>query len=101
MDVTNFEDSLQKFRDSFKKSVQYAGDRFKDAIDGIDNTIKSLEAIKKNLQVSQGHLITANNKVDDLKIRQLIKNNPTMTAAFEEARAQKAQQELEEGPDEQ
>ena len=101
MDVTNFEDSLQKFRDSFKKSVQYAGDRFKEAIDGIDNTIKSLEAIKKSLQVSEGHLITANNKVDALKIRQLIKNNPTMTAAFEEARAQKAQQELEEGPDEQ
>lgn len=101
MDVTNFEDSLQKFRDSFKKSVQYAGDRFKEAIDGIDNTIKSLEAIKKNLQVSQGHLITANNKVDALKIRQLIKNNPTMTAAFEEANARKAQQALDEGPDEQ
>ena len=101
MDVSRFEESVQQFRDSFGKSVLDAKNRYDEAIKGIDNTIESLTKIKESLRLSLKHLGTANNKVEKLTIRSLTKDSPSVRAALEEARAQKAQRELEEGPDEQ
>ena len=96
-DFTHFEDLLNGFRDGFGKNVADARNRFNDAIKGIDDTIKYLEGVKENLRLTAKHLTTANNKAEALTIKYLTKDNPTVTALIEEARAKKE----EEGPEEQ
>lgn len=96
-DVTHFEEQLDKFKDLFGKNVINAKKKYDEAIDGIDKSIKMMENIKKALQVSAGHLDAAENRVEDLTIRKLTYKNPTMKAAFDEAKAKRA----EEGPEEQ
>ena len=97
-DVTHFEDQLNSFREGFARNYDLASRQFKSAIDEIDKTIKHLEAVKENLTKSENNLRLANSKAEDLSIKKLTRGNPTMKAAFEEARARKA---AEEGPDEQ
>ena len=97
IDLTNFEDQLIAFKDAFGKNVVNAKKKYDEAIDGIDKTIKTMEAIKKALQVSAGHLDAAENKVEGLTIKKLTKGNETVSAMIEKARARKAA----EGPDEQ
>ena len=97
MDLSHFEDHLIAFKDAFGKNVVNAKKKYDEAIDGIDKTIKTMEAIKKALQVSASHLDAAENKVEGLTIKKLTKGNDTVAALIEEARAKKA----EEGPEEQ
>ena len=97
VDVTNFEDQLNAFRDGFARNYDLASRQFKSAIDEIDKTIKHLEAVKEDLTKSENNLRLANNKADELTIKRLTRGNPTMKAAFEEAREKKAQ----EGPEDQ
>ena len=98
MDLTKFEDQLITFRDAFGKNVINAKKKYDEAIDGIDKSIKTLESIKKALQVSAGHLDAAENKVEALTIKKLTKGNPTVSAMIEEARAKKSETDK---PDEQ
>ena len=97
IDLTNFEDQLIAFKDAFGKNVVNAKKKYDEAIEGIDKTIKTMEAIKKALQVSAGHLDAAENKVEGLTIKKLTKGNATVSAMIDDARAKKAA----EGPDEQ
>ena len=97
IDVTNFEDQLNAFREGFARNYDLASRQFKSAIEEIDKTIKHLEAVKENLTKSENNLRLANTKADDLTIKRLTRGNPTMKDAFEQARAKKAL----EGPDEQ
>ena len=83
LDITHFEDDLDKFKDAFFRSFKLAGDRFDDAIEGIDKTIKLLEKIRENLTKSENHLAAANNKLEDLTVKKLTRKNPTMRAKFE------------------
>lgn len=98
IDLTNFEDQLIAFKDAFGKNVVNAKKKYDEAIEGIDKTIKTMEAIKKALQVSAGHLDAAENKVEGLTIKKLTKGNDTVSALLEEAREKKAK---ENGPEEQ
>ena len=101
VDLSKFEDQLLAFKDGFSKNVANAKKKYDEAIKGIDTTIETLSKIKESLRISANHLSAANNKADDLTIRKLTYNNPTVKAGIEEARAKKAQQAKEEGPDEQ
>ena len=83
IDVSNFEADLEDFKTKFVKNVKDAGLRFQDAISGIDKAIKNLQSIKEALQRSEKHLNTANNKLEDLTIKKLTRNNPTMQAKFD------------------
>ena len=83
IDVSNFEADLDDFKTRFVKNVKDAGVRFQDAISGIDKAIKNLQNIKESLLLSEKHLNTANNKLEDLTIKKLTKNNPTMQAKFD------------------
>ena len=87
IDVTNFETKLFDFRDKFGKNFELASRRFQTAIDEIDKSISHLQKIKEALLGSENNLRLANNKVQDLTIKRLTYNNPTMKAKFEEARA--------------
>ena len=84
IDISNFEDQMKLFKDSFGKNVQWASDRFKNAIDDIDKTIKLLEKTKTDLTLSAKHLNSANDKAQDLSIKKLTKGNPTMIEKFAE-----------------
>jgi len=84
IDISNFEESLLQFKDDFSRNYDIAHKRFDKAIDEIDKTISHLEKVKKELQGSDNQLRIANNKVDDVSIKRLTKNNPTMRAKFEE-----------------
>ena len=84
IDVSNFEAEINEFKEKFGKNYLSAKNNFKTAIDGIDKTIKQLENIKKALTVSENQLRLANDKAQDLTIKKLTKNNPTMTKAFED-----------------
>lgn len=84
LDITNFEDKLYEFQDKFSKNYERAKDQFSKAIEEIDNTIKHLTKVKESLLSSENNLRLANDKAQDLSIRKLTHNNPTMKAKFDE-----------------
>lgn len=84
IDVTNFENSIDEFKQAFGKNYELAGRRFTEAIEGIDKTIKQLEKTKAALLSSENNLRLANNKAQDLTIKRLTRGNPTMAAKFDE-----------------
>ena len=87
LDITHFEEDLATFKSGFARNYELASRKFKDAIDEIDKSIQHLQRIKDALTSSENNLRLANNKADDLTIKKLTKNNPTMRARFEEAGA--------------
>ena len=87
LDITHFEEDLETFKTGFARNYELASRKFKDAIDEIDKSIQHLQKIKDALTSSENNLRLANNKADDLTIKKLTKNNPTMRARFEEAGA--------------
>ena len=84
IDITNFEDNINKFKEGFARNYELASRKFKTAIDEIDKTIDHLQKTKEALLSSENNLRLANNKADDLTIKKLTRGNPTMTAKFEE-----------------
>lgn len=91
IDVTNFEDNLNDFKEKFGNNYRLASERFQKAIDEIDKTINHLQKVRDALVGSENNLRLANKKADELTIKKLTKNNPTMQAKFEEARVIKSQ----------
>ena len=83
IDISNFENEMNIFKEKFTKNVKDASTKFNAAIVGIDKAIKNLQDIKEALLISEKHLNSANNKVEDLSIKKLTKNNPTMQAKFD------------------
>jgi hypothetical protein len=84
VDVTNFEEQLNDFRESFGRSYRLASERFIDAVASIDKSIAQLQKTKENLLKSEDHYRIANNKADDLSVKKLTRGNPTMAAKFAE-----------------
>lgn len=84
IDITNFEEKMNKFKEGFARNYDLASRKFHDAIDGIDKTIKELEKTKAALLSSENNLRLANEKTEDLTIKKLTHNNPTMKAKFDE-----------------
>ena len=84
IDIANFEDSLLDFKTKFEKNYDLASKKFKNAIDEIDKTIAHLQKVKEELIGSENNLRLANDKAQDLSIKKLTKNNPTMKAKFDE-----------------
>jgi hypothetical protein len=88
IDITNFEEKMNKFKEGFARNYELASRKFKDAIDGIDKTIKELEKTKAALLSSENNLRLANEKTEDLTIKKLTHGNPTMKAKFDELNKQ-------------
>ena len=86
IDISNFEDSLMKFKNDFSRNYEIAHNHFDKAIDEIDKTIQHLEKVKKELLGSDNQLRIANSKVDDVSVKKLTRGNPTMKAKFEETK---------------
>lgn len=84
IDITNFEAELETFKSGFAKNYNLASRKFVEAIEGIDKTINQLQKTKEALLSSENNLRLANEKADNLTIKKLVKNNPTMQARFED-----------------
>lgn len=84
IDITNFEDSITKFRDGFTKNIISASTHFQKAIEEIDKSISRMQKVKEELITTENQLRLANQKVEDLSIKKLTRGNPTMKAKFEE-----------------
>ena len=83
IDITNFEEKMNQFKDGFARNYDLASRKFKDAIDGIDKTIKELQKTKEALLSSENNLRLANEKTGDLTIKKLTHGNPTMKEKFD------------------
>ena len=84
IDITNFENSMNEFKDKFAANYNRAAEKFHDAIKEIDNSIKHLQKIKDYLLSSENQLRLANDKAEALTIKKLTANNPTMARKFAE-----------------
>ena len=84
IDVTNFENNMNAFKEAFGRNYNLASDQFTKAIDEIDKTIDHLNKVKDNLLKSDNNLRLANNKATDLSIKRLTSNSPSVAKAFEE-----------------
>ena len=85
-DITNFESTLDQFKNAVGKNVSLAQDRFNDAISEIDKSISHLQKTKEALLVSKKHLLSADSKSQDLTVKKLTKNNLTMKKKFNDLR---------------
>ena len=84
IDVSNFERDLEEFKGLFFKHYTNATDRFGDAIKAIDASIAQMEKIRDALTKSSTHLKRANDRLEDVSVKKLTRNNPTMQAKFAE-----------------
>ena len=84
VDITNFEKDLNDFKDKFGRNYRLASEKFQDAVKEIDKTVERLNKIKELLVGYENNLRLANEKAEDLTIKKLTRNNPTMKAKFEE-----------------
>ena len=82
VDITNFEEEINTFKEGFARNYDLASRKFKTAIDEIDKTITHLQKTKDALLSSENNLRLANNKAEDLSIKKLTRGNPTMKAKF-------------------
>lgn len=86
VDITNFEENINTFKEGFARNFDLASRKFKTAIEEIDKTIDHLQKTKDALLSSENNLRLANNKAEDLTIKRLTRGNPTMQAKFDDIR---------------
>ena len=94
VDITNFENKIEEFKSKFGRHYELASTKFNNAIKEIDDTIATLEKVKKNLLGSENNLRLAQKDTDDLTIRKLTYKNPTMRAMLEETRKENESVEI-------
>ncbi len=83
LDILHFEENMNAFKEGFARNYRIASERFKTAIDEIDKTINHLQKTKEALLSSENNLRLANNKAEDLSIKKLTKNAPSVKALFD------------------
>ncbi len=88
IDISNFEENMNNFKEAFGKNYRIASERFNTAIEEIDKSIDHLQKIKNNLLSSENNLRLANNKTEELSIKILTANAPSLAAKFEEMGAE-------------
>jgi len=90
IDITNFENSLELFKDSFGKNYSLASKRFETAIMEIDKSINHLQKTKDSLLGADRNLRLANDKAKEVSVKRLTRNNPTMREKFNSIRKNQA-----------
>lgn len=84
IDISHFEENMNAFKSGFARNYRIASEKFSKAIEEIDRTIDHLQKTKDALISSDRNLRLANNKAEELTIKRLTKNSPTMAKLFEE-----------------
>ncbi len=88
IDISHFEDNINSFKEGFGRNYRLASEKFKKAIEEIDKSMDHLQKIKDSLISSENNLRLANNKIEDLTIKKLTNNSPTVAKMFEEKNTQ-------------
>jgi len=83
IDITNFEDKINAFKEGFARNYDIASRKFQTAIEEIDKSIERLKKTKEALLSSENQLRIANSKAEELNIKRLVRGNPTMKAKFD------------------
>ena len=89
VDITTFENDMNTWKDGWLKVMKNAGSKHVEGVEQINKAIKDLEKARDALMMSDKHLLTAENKMDDLTIKRLTRKNPTMAEKFEELKKAK------------
>lgn len=84
IDIANFEEKMNNFKSAFSRNFKLASDKFDSAIDEIDKTMQHLQKIKDNLLGSKNQLRLANDKAEDLTIKKLTSNSPSIAKQIED-----------------
>lgn len=92
IDITHFEEDMNTFKEGFQRNYRLASEKFVKAIEDIDKTIERLQKIKEGLIGSEKNLRIANDKAQDLSIKKLVRNNPTMAQKFAELKEKEEDQ---------
>lgn len=95
IDITHFEENINAFKEGFGRNYRLASERFAKAIEEIDKTIDHLQKTKEHLLKTDDNLRLANNKAEDLTIKKLAHNNPTVTKMFEELKSKQEEKKEE------
>ena len=90
LDIVHFEENMNAFKEGFARNYRLASERFATAIDEIDKTIDHLQKTKAALLSSENNLRLANNKADELSIKKLTKNAPSVKAMFDELKQEES-----------
>lgn len=91
VDILRFEENMNTFKEGFARNYRIASERFKTAIDEIDKTITHLQKTKDALLASENNLRLANHKAEDLSIKRLTKNAPSVKAMFDELKKEESE----------
>ena len=91
VDILRFEENMNTFKEGFARNYRIASDKFKTAIDEIDKTITHLQKTKDALLSSENNLRLANNKAEDLSIKRLTKNAPSVKVMFDELKKEETE----------
>jgi hypothetical protein len=86
IDVTNFEEKLNAFKEGFSRNYDLGSRKIQEAIDGIDRTMNQLQRTRDALVSSERNYRLANDKADEITVKKLTHGNPTMKAKFDEAK---------------
>lgn len=95
IDITHFEENINAFKEGFGRNYRLASERFAKAIEEIDKTIDHLQKTKEHLLKTDDNLRLANNKAEDLSIKKLAHNNPTVTKLFEDLKTKQKEKKEE------
>lgn len=90
LDILHFEENMAAFKEGFNRNYRLASERFREAVEEIDKSITHLQKIKEALLSSENNLRLANNKAEDLSIKKLTKNAPSVRAMFDELKTKEA-----------
>lgn len=94
IDITHFEENINAFKEGFGRNYRLASERFAKAIEEIDKTIDHLQKTKEHLLKTDDNLRLANNKAEDLSIKKLTHNNPTVTKLFEDLKTKQEDKKI-------
>lgn len=89
VDILHFEENMNTFKSGFAYNYRLASERFSEAIEKINKIIGQLEKTKEALLSSEKNLRLANDKAEELSIKKLTKNAPSVRAMFDELKQNK------------
>lgn len=89
IDISNFEDNLNKFKNDFGRNYALASKKFTTAIEEIDKTIDHLQKTKEALLSSDKNLRIANDKIDNITIKKLTNNSKSIRDMFTKLKDEK------------
>ncbi len=84
IDIENFVDNMETWKSGWANNMKNAGKKHVEGIEQINKAIKDLEKARDALMMSDKHLLAAENKMDDLTVKRLTKNAPSVAARFDE-----------------